>query len=145
MSTDGSTPAAAACRRAALAAAATLSLAGCTATPAPLIELSGTSWRVAQVNGRPTPTVGDYSMRFEQDRVGVRLGCNHMGGRYDVTGDVLALSDFATTLMGCPEPAGTFERDGSLVMARPMKMALTSNERLLLSNPAGSIALDPVP
>lgn len=145
MWTDGSIPAAAGFRRAALVAAAALLLGGCAATPAPLTDLSGTNWRVALVNGRPTPTVGDYSMRFEQTQVGVRLGCNHMGGRYSVTGDVLTMSDFATTLMGCPEPAGTFERDGSIVLSRPLRMAFTSNERLLLSNEAGSIALDPAP
>lgn len=140
----GSTRAAAAFRRLALGAAASL-LAGCAATPAPLLDLSGTNWRVAAVNGRATPAEGDYSMRFEQSQVGVRLGCNHMGGRYAISADLLTLSDFATTLMGCPEPANTFEQQGSLVLSRPMRMALTSNERLSLSNEAGSIALDPVP
>jgi heat shock protein HslJ len=83
-------------------------------------------------------------MRFEAGgRFGARFGCNHMGGDYSVTGDVVAVRNLASTLMGCPEPAGTLEREGAAVLAQPMRMAFTSNERLMLSNAAGSIALDP--
>jgi heat shock protein HslJ len=68
-----------------------------------------------------------------------------MGGRYRLTGDLLSVSDLASTLMGCPEPAAAFERDGSAVLGQPMRIAFTSNDRMFLSNAAGSIALDPVP
>ncbi len=145
MSMEGPIRAAAAFRRAAIAASAALLAASCAATPAPLTDLTNTNWRVVQVNGQPTPTVGDYSMRFEGGRVRILLGCNHMGGRYAITGDVLTVSNLAQTLMGCPEPANTFEREGSLVLSRPLRMAFTSNDRLGLSNEAGSIALDPMP
>lgn len=145
MSTDGSIRAAAGFSRTALAAAAALLTAACATTPAPLTDLTGTSWRVALVNGRATPAEGDYSMRFEQERVAIRLGCNHMGGGYAISGDLLTVSDLAQTLMGCPEPANSFEREGSLVLSRPARMALTSNDRLSLNNDAGSIALDPLP
>lgn len=111
----------------------------------PLADLSGTKWRVVQVNGRPTPATGDYSMTFEGDRLGARFGCNHMGGRYRLAVDVLSVSDLAQTLMGCPEPSSSFESQGAAVLGQPMRMAFSSNERLFLSNASGSIALDPVP
>lgn len=116
------------------------------ASPAPIAEIAGTDWRVVAVNGHATPAVGDYSMRFGRDgRVGIRLGCNHMGGTYRMTGGTLLLSDFATTLIGCPEPSATFERDGSRILSEPLHIAFTSNERMTLSNAQGSIALDPLP
>lgn len=84
-------------------------------------------------------------MRFNASGgVGARFGCNSMGGQYRLVGDILTVSNLATTLMGCPEPAGTLERDGSAVLGQPMRIAFTSNDRMFLSNAAGSIALDPI-
>ncbi len=118
----------------------------CASAPAPLADLSGTSWHVAAVNGRPTPAQGDYSMRFDRSGgVGARFGCNSMSGQYSMSGGTLTVRDLAQTLMGCPEPAGTFERDGAAVLGQPMQMSFTSNERMSLSGAAGSISLDPVP
>jgi len=135
--------------RALLAIAAILASASCAGaplSPAPITELAGTSWRVVAINSRPAPAPGDYSMRFDANGgVGARFGCNSMGGQYRLTGDVLSVSDLATTLMGCPEPAATFEREGSAVLGQPMRIAFSSNDRMYLSNGAGSIALDPVP
>ena len=122
--------------------------AGCAAHPgpAPLADLAGTSWRVVMVNGRATPTIGDFSLRFDRSGgVGARFGCNAMGGRYRMVGGTLTVSDLTQTLMGCPEPAGTFESQGSAILSRPMQVSFTSNDRMGLSNAAGSIALDPLP
>lgn len=137
--------AAAGFRRTAIRAAAAL-LAGCTAVPpAPVADLAGTSWRVVAINGAPVPAAGDYSIRFDRSGgLGARFGCNHMGGRYRLTGSTLTVSDMATTLMGCPEPQGTHEQQASRVLGQPMQVSFTSNERMGLSNAAGSIALDPV-
>ena len=132
-----------------LAAAAIMASTGCAGSPlapAPLTELAGTNWRVAAVNGRTTPSTGDYALRFDRSGgVGGRFGCNAMGGRYRLTGDRLTVNDLASTLMGCPEPAATFEREGAAILSQPMQVSFTSNDRMSLSNAAGSIALDPAP
>ena len=136
--------AAAAFRAAALFAAAVCG--GCTSINLHPNVLEGTSWRVVSVNGRQTPTVGDYSMRFERGgKLGARFGCNHMGGSYRIAGSTLTVGNLASTLMGCPEPAGTFETQGGSVLGRPMQVNFASSERMHLSNEAGSIALDRVP
>ncbi len=114
------------------------------ARPAPLTELAGTTWRVAAINSRPTPSAGDYSMRFDATGLGARFGCNSMGGQYRLVGDILTVSNLASTLMGCPEPAATLEREGAAVLGQPMRIAFTSNDRMFLTSSAGSIALDPV-
>ena len=140
--------AAAAFRLHLLAPVSALALGACAATPAPppLADLAGTNWRVVTVNGRATPAQGDYAMRFDRSGgVGARFGCNSMGGKYRMTGGTLVVSDLASTLMGCPEPAMTFESQGSAVLQQPMQVAFSSNERMYLSNAAGSITLDPLP
>jgi len=140
--------AAAASRRAPLAALAVLAMQACAAPPppSPVAELAGTSWRIVVVNGRPTPATGDYSMRFEPSgQMGARFGCNAMGGRYRMVGGTLTVLELSQTLMGCPEPAASFESQGAAILSRRMQVAFSSNERMYLSNEAGSIALDPMP
>ena len=133
--------------RLAMTSALIIALPGCAPVPSPtpITDLSGTSWRVVAVNGRATPAEGDYALRFDRrGGLGARFGCNSMGGRYRLLGDVLSVSDLASTLMGCPDPAAAFERDGAAVLSLPMRISFTSSDRMGLGNAKGSITLDPV-
>ncbi len=127
-----------------LAALAVL-IAGCTRVTASQASFDGTRWHVSAVNGNATPAAGDYSLQFAQGNVGARFGCNHIGGRYSALGDTLRTFDVHSTLMGCPEPAATFERQGSMVLTSPMRIAWSGEARLTLSNEHGAIALERVP
>ncbi len=124
----------------------TAALTSCAAPPPPPVaDLSGTSWHIVSVNGRATPSAGDYSMRFDSNGgLGARFGCNSMGGSYRLVGGTLTVSNVNQTLMGCPEPAASFESQGAAILQQPMQVSFTSNERMGLNNAAGSIALDPV-
>lgn len=113
------------------------------APPSSEIDLAGTHWRVALVNGRPTPAVGDYSMHFADGRIGGRLGCNSMGGNYRLVGRTLTVTDLVSTQMGCPEPAATFETQGARVLMQPMQVEVAAGGRVVLSNSVGSISLTP--
>ena len=128
-----------------LAPVAALALHGCAVTPAapPAIGLTNTEWRVTMVNGRATPATGDYTMRFERDgRLGGRFGCNHIGGSYRQIRGTLTVSGLMQTLMGCPEPASTFESEGSAILRQPMRIAESSSGGVTLMNGSGSIALE---
>ena len=122
-----------------------LSTGACVATPPPPIaELAGTKWHVVSVNGRQTPSKGDYSIRFGADSTfGARFGCNAMGGDFRIAGGTLTVEHLISTLMACGEPAAGFESQGSAVLQLPMQVAFAPNGRMNLSNSAGSIALDP--
>lgn len=133
--------AAAAFRAAVLAAF----LAGCTSIAATNATLENTRWQVIAIDGQPTPRTETYRMRFKDGQAGGRFGCNRFGGQYSARGTTLTVSNTASTLMGCPEPAATFEREGLAVLQRPMAMQWASARRLTLSNAAGSIALERVP
>jgi heat shock protein HslJ len=124
-----------------IAALALLS-AGCTSIAADQRTFDGTTWRVIAIDGRATPPTGDYSMHFSGRDFGARFGCNHIGGLYSVAEATLTATDVRSTLMGCPEPASTFERDGVAALGAPMRMSWSSGNRLTLSNAAGSIALE---
>jgi len=110
--------------------------------------ITGADWQVMQVNGRQVPAAADYWVRFGDDnRIGAKFGCNSMGGTYSVSGSALTVSDLMQTLMGCPEPAATFENEGSAILRAPMTMSRSYSDRapyeyLSLKNQAGEIILN---
>ena len=138
---EGSIMAAAVFKAAALA----LACAGCASIAVSQASLDGTNWRVAAIDGQATPATHNYSMSFTGGNLSARFGCNSIGGRYVATGETLTASEVRSTLMGCPEPSATFEREGSAVLGSAMRIDWSGSGRLTLSNSAGSIALERAP
>jgi heat shock protein HslJ len=103
-------------------------------------NLAGSNWRVVAINGRATPPAGDFTMRFEQDRVNAKFGCNSMGAEYDETGDALDLAPVMATRMACSDMS--FETQGGAVLGQAMIMSWSGDDRLSLSNAAGRIDLE---
>jgi heat shock protein HslJ len=119
--------------------------AGCTSIHAEQRTFENTRWRVTAVSGVATPAGGDYSIQFNGGRIGGRLGCNSFGGRYSVSAESIVTGDMASTLMGCPEPAATFESAGLRVLGAPMRWTWVSGLKLTLSNDGGSLQLQRLP
>lgn len=119
--------------------------AGCTSIAADARTFEGTRWHVTAINGRTTPVTGRYEVGFRNRQIGGQFGCNHFGGDYRVTRDVMTTSAIRMTMMACMEPAASFESWGGSVLGQPMRMTWTSGEHLTLSNSAGSIALERLP
>ena len=108
--------------------------------PPPLADLGGTDWHVALVNGRQTPTTGDYSLHFGRDgRFGARFGCNSMGADYTQTANILDLDMVIATQMACADMS--FESQGGAILNEPMTMSWSGGDRLTLSNTRGRITL----
>ena len=103
--------------------------------------LAGTSWAVVSINSRPTPGGAGYYIQFSDKSLSAKFGCNAMGGAYKTNGDHLAVGDLEQTLMGCPEPAATFEREGSDVLRSNVRVEKIGGERLRLVSEAGAIEL----
>jgi len=126
----------------AFAAMTSLALLGaCTTVAATPLTFEDTNWQVTAIDGQATPVSDAYRMQFDDGRVGGRFGCNHFGGSYTVGGKTMTVLNVTSTLMGCPEPAATFERQGLAVLQQPMRIDWQSDQQLTLSNRAGSIAL----
>jgi heat shock protein HslJ len=101
--------------------------------------LSNTNWRVAAVNGEPTPVSGPFFMNFESDsRLGAKFGCNSMGAGYSQTGATLTVGAVMATRMACPDMH--FESAASAILARPLTVSGYGSQVTLTSS-AGSIAL----
>ena len=131
---------------------AALGLAGCTSIAADARTFEGTRWHVSAINGHATPSGSPFDVSFTGDRIGGRLGCNHFGGGYRVTGDVMTTNAMMMTQMACgsvddrPGPSlMDFESWGHAVLARPMRMSWKSGRELKLSNAAGSVDLELLP
>ena len=103
--------------------------------------LANTSWTILSVNGRPTPGGGDYFLTFAENRLSAKFGCNGMGGAFRQNGDHLSVPSLEQTLMGCPEPAGSFERSGSAILQSNMRVEPAGGERMRLVSEAGTIEL----
>lgn len=103
--------------------------------------LAATSWTVTAVNGRPTPGGAEYFVQFADSRLGAKFGCNSIGGPYRQNGDHLSVGSLEQTLIGCPEPSATFERDGSAVLRSNMRVERIGGERMRLVSEAGTIDL----
>src|SRR6476660_2324550 len=100
--------------------------ASCTSIAAGARSFEGTRWRVAAVDGRVTPALGDYRIEFRNGGIGGRCGCNHFGGRFAVKGETLIASEIRSTLMACSDPAASFESAGFAVVNQPMRMNWSS-------------------
>jgi heat shock protein HslJ len=74
-------------------------------------SLAGTSWSVVNINNGRQAVVGlvpgsTITMAFDSEgRVSGSTGCNQYSGSYGGEGDALRLSQVATTLRACADPA----------------------------------------
>lgn len=101
--------------------------------------LAGTNWRVAAINGRPTPSGSQFFLNFEAARIGAKFGCNGLGADYTQAGDTITAGPVMATRMACPDMS--FETQGSAILERPMRMNWSGGDRLSLSNERGAIEL----
>jgi heat shock protein HslJ len=115
--------------------------AACTSIAVDARTFEGTRWHVTAINGRATPTTGDYRIEFRDGGIGGRFGCNGFGGRYSVEREALVASDIRSTMMACSDPAASFESQGFAILNQQMRIDWSSGTRLTLSNGAGSIQL----
>ena len=87
------------------------------------------------------PAGPEYYVQFSDKTIKAKFGCNAMNGPYQSNGDHLAIGNLTQTLMGCPEPAATFERDASDLLRSNVRAEKIGGERLRLVSEAGTIEL----
>jgi heat shock protein HslJ len=138
------------------AAAVLAVVAGCTSLAAPASAqdagspwtgtflLSGTSWVVDELGGRPrilpVEAKGHPSLDFPADGGAIIHGCNQLGASLTSSGTALTFDDGGMTLMLCPGEAG--ELDDRLVKALRTTTAYPHDgEDLWLLNERGEAQL----
>ena len=79
-----------------------LALSSCMGDAA--IQLEGSYWELASLDGRPVIPGAPPTLYFEDGKVGGMGGCNSFGGEYSVRGGQIKFdSPFASTLMACAD------------------------------------------
>ena len=118
------------------------------ATPAPesegeMLTLEGVTWQLAQytdANGVMTVPGAEATISFQDGQVSGSTGCNRFFAGYTVEGNQLTVEQAGSTMMACPEPAMTQERDflNNIVLAASYEIV---ENQLQISDAAGTIIL----
>ena len=107
-------------------------------------SLTGSSWTVATVNGRPPIPGAVPTLAFDSGNVKGFGGCNHIGGRYqlDVSTGRFAAIELGGTAMGCV-PAGILDFESAFMTAlgRANQASVDPAGQLNLTGPATRIVL----
>ena len=95
----------------ALAATILLGLAACAGAGGTTGDpLNGTSWRLTTLSGASLIPGTEITANFEDGEVH-GSACNSYGGKYQVNGDKLTMTDVFMTEMACLEPQGIMEQE----------------------------------
>lgn len=113
-------------------------IAGCAAQAGP--DLNATRWSVVELNGHAPVAGSSLTMGFEDGGVGGSSGCNTYGGRYEIEGSSIVISDLVSTLMACTDPLNAQEGEflGALSQAASFEV---SGGRLILKDGSSSTIL----
>lgn len=111
-------------------------LAGCcrlTDAPAVLAGLENGTWRLTQLSGQPlSADRGAPMVTFEAGRVHGFSGCNRFMGAYSLEGDRLGTRALGGTMMACPEPAMSVERQFLASFSGPSQVELVGDVLTLI-------------
>jgi putative lipoprotein len=99
---------------------------------APRAELWGTSWRLADLQGRPALEGVEATLEFpERGKVAGKGSCNRFFGTANISGDSLTLSQMGSTQMACVGPG--MEQEGRYLkaLAAAQRFSLAGNTLLI--------------
>lgn len=85
-------------------------LAACSTTPAQADRLTGTTWRLATIDGT-APRSDRARLEFRPGRISATVGCNGLGGEWRSKGSRLVTGRFLSTMMYCD---GLMEQERAL-------------------------------
>lgn len=112
-------------------------------TSAPAPALTGTTWRLVELHGKPAPLgqdgkVATLELTVDGRRASGFAGCNRMSGPFEVRGDSLRLGPLALTRMAC---AKGMDLEGGYVDAlAKTRMFHLSADGLRLLGEGGALA-----
>lgn len=101
-------------------------------TPAAATRLQAYVWHLREAStadGAPISALLDtpgrmLALRFEDGRIAVLNGCNHMGGQVRIAGNRITVDDLASTLMACEPALMAVDRTAGELLQGASDMAL---------------------
>lgn len=109
-------------------------LAGCASQAGP--ELNSSRWNVVELNGHAPVARSSLTIGLEDGNVGGGSGCNTYGGRYDVEGSSIVISDLVSTLMACSDPLNAQEGEFLRALSEAATYEITGG-RLIFKDGSG--------
>jgi copper homeostasis protein (lipoprotein) len=109
------------------------------ARPDAVASLTNTYWRIESLSGMPVRAVENarepHLVLFDPPEMRFRatVGCNQMVGGYTHEGDSLVFGNAAMTMMACPPPLDTLERQLSEVLDATRRIRLEADRLDLLA------------
>jgi heat shock protein HslJ len=112
-------------------------------------SLTGVVWKMTSYNNGTDAVVSalpdvDVTAIFGEDsNLGGSAGCNGYSAAYKLDGQSLTISQAASTLMACPEPAGIMEQEAAYLKALESVASFELlGDRLTLRTATGAIAVE---
>ncbi|GAA4006886.1 META domain-containing protein [Sphingomonas humi] len=112
---------------------------GCGGEVATAPSIAGTSWLVDSVNGRTVAGGERYFVRFTNDAMQAKFGCNSISGSARQEGAQLVTGGLAMTRMACPDMRD--ETEAGRILQSPAQLSWGPDGRLSIDNAAGRIVL----
>lgn len=117
-------------------------LRGCGGTSAPTAAmLEGSRWTIATIDGRPPAPGTRTEFAFDRERMSGNAGCNRFSGGYRIERERLVTGPLASTRMACIGAAMGQEQRVFAILERPMRITTDAENRVILTNGLGTIAL----
>jgi heat shock protein HslJ len=116
-------------------------LEGCGGAILPPETLAHTVWEIASIGGRRVPGGERYQVRFSDNELSGRAGCNSFSGSYRVGRAGLRAGPLAMTRMACPGPAMQHEETFSRILRETVRLYYPDGFSLIMRSPAGEIRL----
>ena len=69
--------------------------------PAQADALIGTSWKLAEIDGKPADPAVNSTLNISADGVGGNGGCNTYGGKFRTTPTGIDITEIISTMMAC--------------------------------------------
>ncbi len=109
-------------------------------------RLTNTWWKILRLGSAevvPTEGKGDPHLSLSESEMSFEasVGCNQIFGGFTVSGDRLAFSQAASTMMACPSPLDEWERQLALVLAETAGWRVDGQALELTDADGGTLAL----
>jgi len=104
------------------------------------LQLAGTQWRFAKLNGHDVPPGVNATLKFERNgHVSGHAGCNGYGGPWEASNGALHFGGMISTKMACLQPAGAMQTEHDVFAAlQETEHAQMQGHALLLMDAGGT-------
>lgn len=119
--------------RSALILALSLGAASCGTGPKADVQLKGSAWRFALIDGK-RPSTDAASIIFLGSKIRVQIGCNLMEGKWSMQDDRLVAAALSQSEISCSKPVWGQEKAVTALLVATPRLAVDENRMIIQSS-----------